>query len=546
MAISKIQRLVVLASIVLLGVGQFIVNPVWAGEKQIQGLFSLAKMIDQLPMEKATSLRERYVKVKIDQIITTPPSLVRSAGVAERLTLNLFEDAVFTAELVKVESNSPGSVSWIGTLENIELSQVVLVVNKGQLVGNIVFPGGYFQIRHLDNGTHGIYEMDQAGPAPEKDPIAVLPKYNMGGERGTLRDDGSIIDILVVYSGEARTAVGGTTAMNNLIDLAVSETNLGYANSNIIQRVNVVHKAEVYYNESGFNWNQTLTRLRNPSDGYMDNVHQLRDAYCADLVVMIVADDYYCGLAYMMAFVSASFESSAFSLVSHDCATGYFSFAHEMGHNMGARHDWYVDTQTTPFNYAHGYVYPSDRWRTIMAYNSECSDSGFNCTRLPYWSNPAVQYGGVPMGVPSFYSGAADNESTLDNTRMTVSNFRTSCSTGPNPDIKARGSDGPITISKDTLLTVTVALSPGSMSGVDADWWIIADSPMGQYSYVHPSGWTLGLHRAAMVPLFALPDTEVLRRTLPAGDYTFYFAVDDDADGVMDRTWEDSVTVTIE
>src|SRR4030067_2904062 len=69
-----------------------------------------------------------------------------------------------------------------------------------------------------------------------------------------------------------------------------------------------------------------------------------------------------------------------------------------------------------------------------MAYNTECGDNGFSCTRLQYWSNPDALYGGVPMGVPEGQSNAADNRKTLNNTAYTVANFRVS--TGGGIDIK--------------------------------------------------------------------------------------------------------------
>jgi hypothetical protein len=58
-----------------------------------------------------------------------------------------------------------------------------------------------------------------------------------------------------------------------------------------------------------------------------------------------------------------------------------------MGHNMGLRHDWYVDASTTPCSHQHGYVNEtalaqgtssssSSRWRTIMAYNDRCAVAG--------------------------------------------------------------------------------------------------------------------------------------------------------------------------
>jgi hypothetical protein len=142
----------------------------------------------------------------------------------------------------------------------------------------------------------------------------------------------------------------------------------------------------------------------------------------------------------MMDPVSSGFESNAFAAVDIECATGYYSFGHEMGHNMGARHDWYVDDLKTPYGYAHGYVNydnPGDRWRTIMAYNNECDKQGVYCYRIPYWSNPAVLRNGAPMGVPDGTSTScvanvlhphcdADNHKTLNNTAYTVANFRAS------------------------------------------------------------------------------------------------------------------------
>ena len=39
-----------------------------------------------------------------------------------------------------------------------------------------------------------------------------------------------------------------------------------------------------------------------------------------------------------MSSLSAGFASSAFSVVEHSCATGYYSFAHELGHNLSLLH----------------------------------------------------------------------------------------------------------------------------------------------------------------------------------------------------------------
>ena len=282
-------------------------------------------------------------------------------------------------------------------------------------------PEGLFEISYAGNGVHAIHEVDPSAFPPEAEPIPVeLPEGEAADAvPAAVADDGSVIDVMVVYTPSARGAVGGTTAMINMINLAVSETNQSYNNSGITQRLNLVHAAEVSYTSSG-DFGTDLGRLQNDNDGYMDNVHTLRDSYHADEVVLIINNTQYCGIAYLMTTVSTAFEENAFAVVHWDCATGYYSFGHEMGHNMGAHHDVYVATQGSgAYWYSHGYVNTIARWRTVMAYNAACSDLGFNCTRIPYWSNPSVTYGGAPTGTSN-----EDNHRTLNNTAWTVANFR--------------------------------------------------------------------------------------------------------------------------
>jgi peptidyl-Asp metalloendopeptidase len=81
-----------------------------------------------------------------------------------------------------------------------------------------------------------------------------------------------------------------------LINLAVAETNTAYSRSAVIPRLRLVHQEEVSYTESG-DFSTDLNRLTNPSDGFMDNVHALRNAHGADLVSLIIEGASLCGLA---------------------------------------------------------------------------------------------------------------------------------------------------------------------------------------------------------------------------------------------------------
>lgn len=396
-----------------------------------------------LPTEKTGTLdwsddptitHYRYTAINFD--------LLEQLEVGAAIGLNVFDGTTFTAVLEQKIAITGDGFALLGHIEGIPLSGVAIVSRGNQLAADISMPGGIHQVRYAGNDVHAVLQVDQSAFPDEAPPIPVsLPQDNNDGDLpATPQDDGSTIDALVVYTPAARDAEGGTTAIQNLINLAVVEANQSYENSGINQRLNLVHMMEVNYTESG----DTITdldRLKTASDGYMDNVPQARDTYAADVVTLIEEITDLCGRGYMMTTVSASFESYAFSIVARNCATGYYSYAHELGHNMSAHHDWYVeDSLNNPYSYNKGYLNVQAEWRTIMAYNSECSDSGVSCQRLQYWSNPDVLYNGDPMGVPIGISTEciagdlfhpdcdADNRQTLNNTALTVSNFRASSS----------------------------------------------------------------------------------------------------------------------
>ena len=123
----------------------------------------------------------------------------------------------------------------------------------------------------------------------------------------------------------------------------------------------------------------------------------------------------------------------------------------------------------------------------------------------------------------------------------------------PAPDIRANGSDGPLTLNTSTSLSITVSFSAGSGAGTDSDWWVAADTPFGWHYYVYPGMWyyapDLGLVQPAhQGPLFDIGSVELITISgLPTGTYAFYFAVDTVRNGVVDwdHLYADGVTVYI-
>ena len=122
----------------------------------------------------------------------------------------------------------------------------------------------------------------------------------------------------------------------------------------------------------------------------------------------------------------------------------------------------------------------------------------------------------------------------------------------PIPDIKANGSDDPVTISQSDILSVTVQINAGSMIELDADWWVVAHTPFSPpndwYYFNLDSGWMPGRSVTYQGPLFNLSPYEVSNISgLPLGTYRLYFGVDMDMNGSLDldQAFYDSVKVNI-
>ena len=430
MTVSRTVKTAILMILILFGVGLGSVYQVAVAAETSRLFISLSGSATAPDKQTAADLsvfRSRLVRIDWDRMRSVDGTAQSQATLSGSVVLNLFDDAVFVAVLNRREVRSHRSFTWLGFIEGAPESQVTLVVEDDVVVGNIRVADSYFQIRYRDAGVHVIRQMDESRFPPDGEPIPVnIPTRETTPDSGmAVADDGSTFDVMVVYTPAARAAAGGTTAMNTLINLAVAETNTAYSRSGVIPRVRLVHAEEVAYTESG-SFSTDLDRLRNPADGFMDNIHALRNAHGADLVSLFIEGTSLCGIAYLMLNQSNAFEAFAFSVVARICATGNYTFGHEMGHNMGLQHDRADAPANGVFPFSHGYVDIPHNFRDIMGTQTSC----ITCVRIQNFSNPNVTFNGFPTGVSQALPQSADAAASLNATAFTVANWRAQIEVG--------------------------------------------------------------------------------------------------------------------
>ena len=219
------------------------------------------------------------------------------------------------------------------------------------------------------------------------------------------------IDVLVAYTPDAVAAVGSPAATETLIAASLDALNQSLTNSNLPVQTTLVATYQTIESDSG-NVFTDLNRIVSPTDSFFDELHILRDAYQADLVALITGgnDPSFCGVAN----IGPGEQAAAFSVTEYDCALGNLTFAHELGHNAGCRHDFPNSGLTEEHRWtdpAHNFTY-----RTVMALQPG--------TRIPYFSNPNVLFNNIPTGVPGVGPTSANNALQIQQTAAQIAAYR--------------------------------------------------------------------------------------------------------------------------
>lgn len=332
--------------------------------------------------------------------------------------INLFNGENIVLSRDRIDYRSDTHYSWSGSGDR-KRNSAIMVVRDGHVTGFIWTRKKQYRIRWLSGDLHAVIQVntslypkehidDDPPPPSVPQPTGLNDPAALSGT-----SDGTtpVINLLVAYTDKAAQEQGGIEGIKALIELAEKDVNDSFGNSGVIASVKVVHKCRVDYTEVDPETDKN--NLIGDDDGHMDELHDLRDAYAADVVVVLVRNiTDWGGKSHIFADAS-----TAFCLVNNKLAVGYHSFAHELGHLFGAGHD--TDRYSNPhYDFGHGYCWntlPKEYWYTIMSY--KCSTE---VNRIQYWSNPRIIYLGTPMGSVKY----EDNAKVLNLRAPVVAAFR--------------------------------------------------------------------------------------------------------------------------
>jgi len=196
-----------------------------------------------------------------------------------------------------------------------------------------------------------------------------------------------------------------TADIDGFIEQVLAETNQGYINSQIPIRASkfCAEKANVEENSN------VLTSFANMKQG---SSSKLRNS--ADAAALLVQNYDWCGMASSFTYNTGN----TVSVTKKSCALGYYSFGHEIAHNMGALHNPEVSNNNV-FPEGHGHLIAlgsssnSNGYRTILGYYA---DGHYH--RVNYYSNPSVIL--PDTGTPTGLEGISDNAAVLTKNRFTM------------------------------------------------------------------------------------------------------------------------------
>lgn len=407
---------------------------------------------------------------------------------------------IYIADAESVSANAPGQLigelpfSFSPVVGNSEVD--LDPSSAGLTIPANLAPGTYVLGVHVIPETQGYSDPDDSNNWAVVGDATVQAAANHP----------TIVTVMVLYTSATADQLGGQIAVQQKINSAIATANTAFLNSNINVQLQLVYSGEIFYTESG-DIDTDLSRLQTPGDGFLDQAQSLRNQYAADLVSLWTATETNgtIGEAYIAGATTDA--NLAYSVVVATQMDDY-TFAHEIGHNFGAGHaagDSSGDnTDQGLYSYSHGYRFSDstgDQFHDIMSYPPG--------TTIPYYSNPNVDYLGIPTG-----TAQANNALTISEDAASVANYRTP------PRVAAVSVSSPSINLKGSVKITATGVSAGTQGGNPQVTFYRDYTGTGVFSLTDPvigidkkpnGGWMIN----------------VKAKSLPAGNMTIFAVVSD-------------------
>ena len=349
---------------------------------------------------------------------------LKSSQKKGKLTFTLPDGTPFTAKANLVKYKSEREYTWCGNI-GVDDGSITLYSKNGIVSGHIIAGDNHYELTHLGNGLYAWNTIDFSKAANE---CGNTEKNTSNGITSTDNTANrtipcSDVNVLVFFTPNALIAGGNVANVELIAGQSVAQFNQALTNSQVFG--NVARLAGVQQLAGFAETGVIATDLETFANNAV--VAAQRNMLGADIVILLTNGAY--GGIFGRARDFNINANSGFAVVQINNSTANNTFAHEMGHIFGARHQTCSSFNNsgcddTNVN-AHGFNYCKGFWCFLGGNNGTrrstlVHQNRLNYTRILNFSNPNVQVGGGATG-----STTENNANQVSSQFLTVANFRT-------------------------------------------------------------------------------------------------------------------------